>query len=72
MWWASRLFFGPSKQSKDWNCGSLHEAIVLLSREDMQGCVLSLNQGYTRFKEAFGTDALAAVKIRESAAVALK
>jgi 5-methylcytosine-specific restriction protein A len=37
----------------------------------MAGCVLSLNQGYTQFKTAFGTDALAAAKILESAAVAL-
>jgi hypothetical protein len=29
-----------------------------------------LNQGYTQYKNAFGTDALAAVKIGESAAVA--
>src|SRR4051794_7588638 len=45
--------------------------IVLLFREDMQGCALSLNQGYTEFKDAFGTDEIAAEKIRESAAVAL-
>jgi 5-methylcytosine-specific restriction protein A len=44
--------------------------IVLLFREDMSGCALSLNQGYTEFKNAFGTDTLAAAKILESAAVA--
>ena len=44
--------------------------IVLLFREDMQGCALSLNQGYTQYRDAFGTDPLAAVKIRESASVA--
>jgi 5-methylcytosine-specific restriction protein A len=44
--------------------------IVLLFREDMRGCVLSLNQGYTQYRDAFGTDPLAAVKIRESASVA--
>jgi 5-methylcytosine-specific restriction enzyme A len=40
--------------------------IVLLFREDLTGCVLSLNQGYTQYKSAFGIDALAAEKIRES------
>ena len=37
----------------------------------MRGCVLSLNQGHTQFKDAFGTDALAATKILESATAAL-
>jgi 5-methylcytosine-specific restriction protein A len=44
--------------------------IVLLFREDMQGCVLSLNQGYTQYRHAFGTNSLATVKIRESANIA--
>jgi 5-methylcytosine-specific restriction enzyme A len=44
--------------------------IVLLFREDLEGCVLSLNQGYTQYRDAFGTDPLAAVKIRESASAA--
>lgn len=45
--------------------------IVLLFREDMSGCVLSLNQGFTQFLNAFGTPSLATRKVRESAAIAL-
>ena len=44
--------------------------IVLLFREDMQGCALSLNQGYTQYRNAFGIRALATAKIRESASFA--
>ena len=44
--------------------------VVLLFREDMQGCALSLNQGYTRFQQTFGTDEIALRKIYESAATA--
>jgi len=44
--------------------------IVLLFREDMAGCVLSLNQGFTHFKRAFGTDELARRKVQEAAEVA--
>jgi len=44
--------------------------VVLLFREDMQGCALSLNQGYTRFQQTFGTHDIALRKIRESAATA--
>lgn len=46
--------------------------IVLLFREDLQGCVLSLNQGYTEFEESYGLARLAAAKIRESAARAAR
>ena len=45
--------------------------IVLLFREDMTGWVLSLNQGFTSFSEAFGTRSLATRKVRESAKIAL-
>lgn len=41
--------------------------VVLLFREDMQGCVLSLNQGYTEFKEIYALPRIATEKIRESA-----
>ena len=41
--------------------------IVLLFREPMDGCFLSLNQGVTQFKKAFGTDTLAAAQIEVSA-----
>jgi 5-methylcytosine-specific restriction protein A len=41
--------------------------IVLLFRENMDGCVLSLNQGFTQFKTAFGTEALALAQIEASA-----
>lgn len=44
--------------------------IVLLFREDMEGCVLSLNQGFTQYKKAFGTDRFAAGKVRETAQLA--
>lgn len=37
--------------------------IVLLFREDMNGCYLSLNQGYTQFKNAYGIDNLAARQV---------
>jgi 5-methylcytosine-specific restriction enzyme A len=45
--------------------------IVLLFREDMQGCVLSLNQGFTEYDRVFGTPTLATKKIREGAQLAL-
>lgn len=41
--------------------------IVLLFREDMQGCVLTLNQGYTEFEDEYVLANVAAQKIRESA-----
>lgn len=41
--------------------------VVLLFRETMDGCFLSLNQGVTQFKNAFGTDNLAAAQIEVSA-----
>lgn len=44
--------------------------IVLLFREDMTGCALSLNQGFTHFQRAFGTDELAHRKVKEAAQVA--
>jgi 5-methylcytosine-specific restriction enzyme A len=44
--------------------------IVLLFREDMAGCVLSLNQGFTQYREIFGTDLLAERKAKEGAALA--
>ena len=36
----------------------------------MTGCVLSLNQGFTHFKKAFGTDELAHRKVQEAAEIA--
>lgn len=44
--------------------------IVLLFREDMTGCALSLNQGFTHFQRAFGTDELAHRKVKEAGQVA--
>ena len=44
--------------------------IVLLFREDMAGCVLSLNQGYTQYKNKFGPS-VAQQKIQQGAAAAL-
>jgi 5-methylcytosine-specific restriction protein A len=44
--------------------------IVLLFREDMDGCFLSLNQGYTQFDELWGST-VAQRKISQTAAIAL-
>lgn len=41
--------------------------IVLLFTEDLDGCFLSLNQGYTQYKDAFGTDSLALKQIARTA-----
>lgn len=41
--------------------------IVLLFHEGMEGCFLSLNQGYTQFKDAFLTDQLALPRVEQSA-----
>lgn len=45
--------------------------VALLFHEQMTGCVLSLNQGFTEFRNAFGTSSLATRKIHESAELAL-
>lgn len=42
--------------------------LVLLFRQDMAGCYLSLNQGYTQFRDAYGLDSLAQKQIQRSAA----
>lgn len=41
--------------------------IVLLFRDALDGCYLSLNQGYTQFREAFQTKSLATAQVRASA-----
>ncbi|WP_305854673.1 MrcB family domain-containing protein [Caballeronia sp. Sq4a] len=41
--------------------------IVLLFAENMKGCYLSLNQGYSQFREAFHSEALALQKSRDVA-----
>ena len=41
--------------------------IVLLFSKDMNSCVLSLNQGYTAFKEEFKNETLALRKIQQTA-----
>lgn len=46
--------------------------IVLLFREILDGCFLSLNQGVTQFKRTFGTDELAAAQIQVSAEQCLR
>ncbi|WP_207479594.1 MrcB family domain-containing protein [Arenibaculum pallidiluteum] len=46
--------------------------IVLLFREDLQGAYLSLNQGYTQFKEHFESQAVATRQVQESARNALR
>jgi 5-methylcytosine-specific restriction protein A len=45
--------------------------IVLLFREDMNGCVLSLNQGFTQYQRVFGTNSLATKMVNEGARLAL-
>jgi 5-methylcytosine-specific restriction protein A len=45
--------------------------IVLLFSEGMDGCFLSLNQGYTQFYDVFGTDELAVQQIQATAQRAL-
>jgi 5-methylcytosine-specific restriction protein A len=41
--------------------------VVLLFKEDLSGCYLSLNQGYTQYLEAFGTNTLALKQITRTA-----
>jgi 5-methylcytosine-specific restriction protein A len=41
--------------------------IVLLFHEKMEGCFLSLNQGYTQFDERFATKELALLQVEQSA-----
>lgn len=43
--------------------------VVLLFRQDMEGCWLSLNQGFTQYKDAFGRDDLARRQARVGAKV---
>src|SRR5206468_3798298 len=41
--------------------------VVLLFRQEMDGCFLSLNQGYTQFKRAFEIPSIARRQITRSA-----
>lgn len=43
--------------------------IVLLFRQDMAGCYLSLNQGFTQYKQAYGAQKIAEKQIARCAAV---